>query len=35
MIEYIDNLAGFNLSAILFALVFALIFITIFHFTIF
>ena len=34
MIEYINNLAGFNLSAILFALVFALIFITIFHFII-
>ena len=34
MIEYIDNLAGFNLSAILFALVISLIFITIFHFII-
>ena len=34
MIEYINNLAGFNLSAILFALVISLIFITIFHFII-
>ena len=34
MIEYIDNLAGFNLSAILFALVFSLIFFIIFHFVI-
>ena len=34
MIEYINNLAGFNLSAILFALVFSLIFFIIFHFVI-
>ena len=34
MIEYIDNLAGFNLSAILFALVFSLILFIIFHFVI-
>ena len=34
MIEYINNLAGFNLSAILFALVFSLIFLIIFHFVI-
>jgi len=34
MIEYINNLAGFNLSAILFALVFSLILFIIFHFVI-
>ena len=34
MIEYINNLAGFNLSAILFALVFSLIFLIIFHFVV-
>ena len=34
MIEYINNLAGFNLSAILFALVFSLIFLIIIHFVI-